>query len=564
MTKTTFCRGIALVSMSLMALTLSAVTVNAQEETERPKGMRARVKLLETEIDKLDETLKDVHGADTPDSLRTQLAAFQSKVDSLSMQLSELYQKTLSGESGGQEQDARLNDIAEEVSSLWKETEALKTLREEILKDPPAGYENGFFIGSKADKFRLTLNGFVRPYYAVSFQKAWDADDYGDLIYDSGGDPTGGETEVQDNGFGVANARLVVHTQILDVIHGEFEIDYGTLTGTVQYPVNLSQGLEDARYNRVEINDHSLRFLNIYGEYAPIPEFNIRLGQFKVPFDRESQIDANWLTFTTRSLMTRAYPRWGENVSDDSLARSWDYEMQRGSSFGRDTGLSLKGCVAEGIFNYEAGIFNGAGDNVTNDNRDMLIALRISTEPAGRMTETMSDLESSKSPLISIGAGFAYDLLDHKYMHNPADKHNYNSSDVNITADANFKWYGASVLAGVFYRHSDHGAVVQNEDAEDAPIDSMGIVAQVAYFIDNPGLEPAFRYSLYDADIDLKDNHVHEISAIFSYYPFVQNLKLQLQYRGLFPADTERSHFVPWGNWFDYYSEITLMAQVAF
>ncbi len=565
MTKLTHQGIIVLAALLLAVLFLAAVPANAQDSS-RPKKTRDRVELLESEVDSLEEKLENVLGADAPDSLRKRLAEIQSKIDDLAMQSSKIQEKNSAQETAGEERDARLDDIAEEVSDLWKDVEAAKQQIEDLRAHPPAGYDNGFFIGSKDGKFKLTINGFVRPLWQIGFQKDWDRDEHGRFLADDNGFPMGEEVEVKKNEFGVANARLSLHAQILEVIHGVFEIDYGTQTGTIQYPVNARVG--NSRYGEIKVNEHSLRFMDVYGEYQPVPEFHVRLGQFKVPFDLESQFNANWLTFTGRSLMTRAYPLWGQGIPDDMLSYGWNYDMQRGASFGRDTGLDLGGRVANGLLNYDIGVFNGSGDNVENDNRDVLVALRLSTEPAGPMTPGTSDLETSKNPLVGIGAAFAYDLLEHNNLIDPLAT--YNSSDLNLTADAHFKWYGVSALGAIFYRHADHGAIFIDENGSDAPIDSFGAVVQLAYFNDYTGLEPGVRYSLYDADIDIKLDHVHEITAGLSYYPFVENLKVSVEYRGMFMADTVRTYLSPWDPnrnydvWFDHYNEITIMAQVAF
>ncbi|MCP4677579.1 MAG: hypothetical protein GY854_19105 [Deltaproteobacteria bacterium] len=565
MTKRTHHGIIVLATLLFVVLFLATIPAAAQDSS-RPKKTRDRIELLESEVDSLEEKLENVLGADAPDSLRKRIGEIQSKIDDLAMQSSEVQEKTTAQGTAGEERDARLDDIAEEVSSLWKDVEAAKQEMEQIRAHPPAGYENGFFIGSKDGKFKLTINGFIRPFWRLGLQKDWTRDEHGRFVADDNGYPMGEDVEVQENGFGVANARLSLHAQLLDVIHGVFEIDYGTQTGTLQYPVNARVG--NSRYGQVKVNEHSLRFMDVSGEYTPIPEFHVRVGQFKVPFDIESQFNADKLKFTTRSLMTRSYPLWGQGIPDNMLSYGWEYDMQRAAGFGRDTGIDFNGRVANGLFNYDVGVFNGAGDNVENDNRDVLVALRLSTDPAGPMTPGMSDLETSKSPLVSIGAAFAYDLLEHNNLVDPLAT--YNSSDINLTADAHFKWYGISALGAIFYRHADHGAVFIDENGSDTPIDSVGAVVQLAYFNDYTSLEPGVRYSIYDADMDIKLDHVHEIAVGLSYYPFVENLKIQVEYRGMYMADTVRTYLSPWDAtrkydvWFDHYNEITIMAQVAF
>ena len=560
MTKANWGAIITLAIASFMVLILSSSTADAQDEPERPKGTRAKVLLLESQIDDMEKSLKDVYGANAPNYLRTRLTQLQDKLESISEKLVEYEEKSQEGKATGQERETRLDEVAQELKNLWKEVESQKNFTQERFAAPNAGYDDGFFVASSDNKFRLTLGGTFRPYYRFNFQEEWDSDAYQRLVPDEEGYATGGDTKMREHTFGLANARLIIAVKLFEFMRGVLEIDYGTLTGEVQYPINAVIG--NARYNKAAINEHSLQLLDVYGMYAPMPEFNARIGQMKVPFDRETLIDVSGLTFTTRSLMSRSYPLWVEGVADDRLTFHWDYDMQRASSFGRDRGIELSGSVNNGIFKYSAGLFNGGGPNINNDNRDFLVAIRLSSDPLGEMTPGMSDLDTSKKPLLSIGAAFAYDLLEHKHA---LDPHlSYNSSDVNLTGDFQFKWWGVSVLASVFYRHADYGEVYMDAEGKEVPISSLGVVAQAAYFNEYTKLEPAFRYSMYDADMDRKRDHVHEITGAINYYVFGRNFKLQLEYRGLFAAQMDRTYLVPWGVWNDYLHEFTIGTQLAF
>jgi hypothetical protein len=265
--------------------------------------------------------------------------------------------------------------------------------------------------------------------------------------------------------------------------------------------------------------------------------------------------------------MTRKYPLWGDGrrygdnagstIEPDELNYRNNYDIQRASSFGRDRGVALTGSFAKALFNYSAGAFNGAGINLDNDNRDLLFSARVWSDLLGQMSPSMTDLHTSESPLVSIGAAFAYDLPRHLDERDP--KVEYNSEDFNVTFDALFKWLGISALAAGFYRHSDHGAVFGND-----PIQTMGLTGQIAYFNEQTGLEPAARYSVLDENVDLSKDQVHEITGAVNYYVFGQNLKLQLEYRGIFPQDKDKSYLAPYGVWLEDRHEITLMVQMGF
>ena len=136
---------------------------HAQEES-RPTKMRERAQLLEKQVDQLMLDLKGIHGSEEPGYVKMQIAEITGKLEFLGAQISAIVQTISKSTENEAEQDARLDDVAAEVASLWKEIESLKVMIAGEMANPTAGYENGFFVKSKDDKFRLTLNGFVCPY----------------------------------------------------------------------------------------------------------------------------------------------------------------------------------------------------------------------------------------------------------------------------------------------------------------------------------------------------------------------------------------------------------------
>lgn len=87
------------------------------------------------------------------------------------------------------------------------------------------------------------------------------------------------------------------------------------------------------------------------------PYFTLQGGQFKVPFSQEETTSSRFIDFAERSLLNRFVP-------------------------GRDVGLMVFGDVAEGIFQWCLGVFNGTGKNVHPDNNDEFdVAGRVFVTP---------------------------------------------------------------------------------------------------------------------------------------------------------------------------------------
>jgi hypothetical protein len=565
----------ALIALAVALLTCLSVGAAQAQEKAKPKKVQDRVADLETQVQRMDKTLADIVGADDPAKIREQQTELQEKVGELATQIAEMKEGAANMTTADEERGSRLDAAAQEIENLWKEIENLKAKLEEATKNEIAGYDNGFFVQSRDGKNKLVIGGFAKPYYQATINKVYDLNAYGAVqgTTNTSGQlvPLGGDNEVTSSGFGLAATRLYFKAQVFGMVNFMGELDYGTLNGKVSYPYN-AQIEDDTKYNRVTVNQYSLRVLAFYGEFAPIPELKIRAGQFKVPFDRETLVGSHQLTFTSPTLMTRRYSRWGE--SDDpanctALACAWDYESARGSSFGYDRGFMVHGEIAGAMFNYAVGMFNGSGPNVGNDNRDVLVGGRLWTDPLGAMSAGMSDIDATEKPLLSVGASYFFDLPQHRDPSIVSSKDAiYNSEDSNITGDVLFKWMGASVMGSIFFRNSDHGAVLHTTNTagreEKWVLRSLGASAQAAFFIKAIGLEPAFRYGMYDADLKREMDHVHEFTAALNYYVFGNNLKLQLEYRGQLPADQGRSYLVPWMAYQPNVHEITVMGQVAF
>ncbi len=302
-------------------------------------------------------------------------------------------------------------------------------------------------------------------------------------------------------------------------------------------------------------------FVDAFAKYEVIKEFVVRAGQFKVPFDLETSFCDRAFVFASRSLMTRRYATYVDDssVSETDSAYRSAYDINRGSSFGRDVGAEVSGAAFKGRFTYGLGVFNGASLNRENDNRDVLVSGRAAYLPFGEMSDAMSDAERTESLKLSIGAGVAYDLVSQRYA--LASEEEYNSSDVSATLDVHAKWKGLSTFAAVFYRHSDHGrALIGDEET----LSSIGAVAQASYFVEPIRLEPAVRYSFYKARFDRDGDQVHEVSGALLYHVLPEHLRVGIEYRGVFPNDKEASYLVPLGVRQDNRHEVILSAEVGF
>lgn len=107
----------------------------------------------------------------------------------------------------------------------------------------------------------------------------------------------------------------------------------------------------------------------------------VKAGQFKVPFGRQELTSSGNQQFVDRSIVSTAF------------------------ALGRDIGLELSGVALGGQLEWRAGVFNGAGRNVTaNDDNKLQADARVSWQPLGTVKLTEGDLEASSKPLFALAA----------------------------------------------------------------------------------------------------------------------------------------------------------------
>lgn len=224
-------------------------------------------------------------------------------------------------------------------------------------------------------------------------------------------------------------------------------------------------------------------------------KFQIKAGQFKVPFGRQELTSSGSQQFVDRSNVSTTFAR------------------------GRDIGIQAHGLNANGKLDWRFGIFNGGGRNRTsNDNDEFQFNGRVSYEPWGEVKYSEGDFESSDRPLFGIAANFESN-----------DRHGATTADDNdqeiVGADVTFKYKGFSAFAEYFD--------ASNNLEVAADFDSEGLVVQLGYFVIKQKVELALRYGLIDPT-SLRDNDDRtETGLAFGYFWNKHNHKLQADFRQL-------------------------------
>lgn len=134
---------------------------------------------------------------------------------------------------------------------------------------------------------------------------------------------------------------------------------------------------------QLDVREDSFNLRDLVFDFAYNEQIIPRVGQYKVPFNREELNSSSALQFVDRSIVNEFF------------------------SFGRDVGIGLNGDIQE-MFNYELGVFQGEGRNAdegdfNGEDSNFLWAGRIMFSPIGKNNKIQPNFV--KEPTIQIGAG---------------------------------------------------------------------------------------------------------------------------------------------------------------
>lgn len=219
--------------------------------------------------------------------------------------------------------------------------------------------------------------------------------------------------------------------------------------------------------------------------------FQIMVGQFFVYYDYEN-----------------LQPSWALPLVDRSI-------INANLGFERDIGVQLHGNLFSDRLNYHLYMMNGDGRNTLNTNDEFFYGARLGCHILGTQQYLLSDIETSNSPHLTLGASFLHDT----------GKASLNDNRLNrFTTDLAFRYKGFSALSLVNF--------VRNENKD---VTDYGLLGQAGYFIIPERLELAGRWAKVIKDGALGTNTVdpHEFSFGLNYYIKGHNAKLQVDYSRL-------------------------------
>jgi phosphate-selective porin OprO/OprP len=235
-----------------------------------------------------------------------------------------------------------------------------------------------------------------------------------------------------------------------------------------------------------------------------------RIGQYKVPFDREFLTSAFSLELIDRSIVSSAF------------------------SLQRDIGVQVSGGILQDQLNYAVGMFNGSGANQSNQDQNFMYVGRMVYTPFGSFPYSQAALDTPKTPKLAVGAAGAYlpglEPGERQSLAGPLGNTNIvsvNSDVYQLEADLAFK-YQNFYFEGAY----DFRRIEPEEPTPFGDEDAWGFYLQGGYFLIPKKFELAARYAWVDPNNpnDNGNNNQTEYTGGLSYYIDGHNLKLQANY----------------------------------
>ena len=258
---------------------------------------------------------------------------------------------------------------------------------------------------------------------------------------------------------------------------------------------------------------HRSPLLTWYLQFGLARDVNIRVGQYKIPYNRQRVISSGNLQFVDRSIAN------GEFNLD------------------RDTGLDIRSNDLFGLgkLHYAVGIYLRKGRDVSSsvDFQFMYLA-RLEFLPFGKFKDYSSvDFARYSSPRLSLGLAYAFidDALKMQGNRGASPKDKGTSEIHNVVFDALFKFSGFSSMLEAFYRQGSRNPVEGVTDL-DKPRNGFGFFVQAGYLFSGTTFEWAVRYG-HVQPFDAAGSSLPEkysLGTALSYYFVKHPLKLQMDY----------------------------------
>jgi phosphate-selective porin OprO/OprP len=226
--------------------------------------------------------------------------------------------------------------------------------------------------------------------------------------------------------------------------------------------------------------------------------FQLKGGQYKVPFGRQELTSSGSQQFVDRALVSNRFAR------------------------GRDIGLQAWGLPAGGKLDWRIGIFNGNGRTVSrNDNDEYQVNARLAWQPFGDVKYSEGDFESSDTLLFALAG--QYENNERPVAAAGGTPAHSVEKEI-VGGDVVVKFKGFSIYGELF-------DATNTRDLGLSDFDDDGFVVQAGYFVIPRKFEVALRLAEIDPNTSRDSDEQEERGVGVGYFWNKHSNKLQADFR---------------------------------
>lgn len=232
-------------------------------------------------------------------------------------------------------------------------------------------------------------------------------------------------------------------------------------------------------------------------EIRPVGKaYRFQAGQFKVPFGLQQVTSSGRLQFVDRAITDLKF------------------------NPARDMGVMLSGTAAARKIGYDAGVFNGAGESLRQNNRSHLWAVRGYVNPLGPYSPSESATDAGEKGVVHLGVG----MRGGKQIRGRTATGVFDNADNQTAYNVEFAYKRPRfyTTAEYFWMTDEQQVPIAGPD-----IDSRGFHAQAGVMPFPRKVEIGILFARIDGDTDVDDAELSELRGVVGYYWQAHNLKLQ-------------------------------------
>ncbi|MEQ8276537.1 MAG: porin [Deltaproteobacteria bacterium] len=301
--------------------------------------------------------------------------------------------------------------------------------------------------------------------------------------------------------FEIRRARIVLAGHLFGP-ESRFKLELGLSPADLGVVDNLSADPDERATRRTPL-------LDLYFELRHLRDLTVRIGQYKLPSNRQRVISSGNLQLVDRSIVNPEF----------TLDRDLAIDLRSRDLFGLD------------LFRYYLGVAIARGrDSRGFDDFGMMYFGRVEVLPFGHFAD-YSEVDFARTEKLRASFGAAYAFIDNsiglRRPSDPAPAEGGTTDNHVVVADTIVKYAGLTLQSELGWRRGRRNVITNNQDVTPAR-NGWGTMVQLGYLFGAHPIEVAARYGRVrgaSGETSLEDRN--ELGGGLSWYFYEHPFKLQ-------------------------------------